>query len=173
MNLYLAIQLEAMRAVQKQDSEFSMRSIRRWYSREFHTPLAEVDCVPDEDLLQAYFEDKYDSMEVADRETEIARLLETEEERIEKARQKDEEDAEAFEFAKFSEEQQEKEKLKRIQAKAPEASLLKQAPVSDAKFKDVGNSSELEEDVKISFLGSDDFEAEIQRLSQPQLFKKG
>jgi hypothetical protein len=176
MNLYLAIQLEAMRAVRKQDSEYSMRSIRRWYSREFHTPLVDVADIPDEDVLQAFFEDKYDSMEEADREVEVARLLETEEERLLKAREKDEEDAEAFEFDKFSE-----EKLKKLEAKAPEASLLTTGPTKDDKFKAigkavgkaVGNSSELEEDVKISFLGPDDFEAEIQRLSLVQPSKKG
>jgi septal ring factor EnvC (AmiA/AmiB activator) len=50
-------------AVNKQQSnDYQLRSIFRWYSKTFHTPLHLVYNLPELDVLQAYYEDAYEHL---------------------------------------------------------------------------------------------------------------
>jgi len=62
------LQLKAMLAVTEPDVEAQMRRIRRFYSKTFHTPLADVDVLDEEFVLQAYFEEIIEDMSPETRE---------------------------------------------------------------------------------------------------------
>lgn len=82
LDLLKAIRLLAWDSVKNRPSEYLMRHIFRWYSERFHTPLHEVDDLPLEDVLQHYFEVRYEELpdELSDDEEE--HLRETREERL-------------------------------------------------------------------------------------------
>lgn len=62
-----------------------LRSVFRWYSREFHTPLHVVPELPMEDILLHYYECLYDQYEDIEIDAEKVRLTETAEERQQRA----------------------------------------------------------------------------------------
>lgn len=74
-----AIRLVAMQAVAECSPEYQLRSVMRWWSREFHTPLAEVYEIPLENILLDYYECKYEEMDDSQRHYEIGELLKTKE----------------------------------------------------------------------------------------------
>jgi hypothetical protein len=88
VDLYHALQCQAMLSVLKPDRESWLRHVLRWYSKAFHTPLHEVSALPVEDVLTAFYEDSFEAMEDAEREDHLQKLLETEEQRA--AREKKE-----------------------------------------------------------------------------------
>jgi hypothetical protein len=108
MDLIKAIQLRALSNVilDDDDAEYRLRFVFRWYSKAFATPLHQVPDLPLTDVLTAYFEERYESMTDEERETERARLVETNEER--KAREAAEaaEASEADAFAREVEAQE-------------------------------------------------------------------
>lgn len=57
------------------DLEYQIRLITRWYSRTFYTPLTEVFKIPVEEILQAFYESRYEEMEPDDLESERQRLM--------------------------------------------------------------------------------------------------
>lgn len=89
LDLLRAIQLLAYDAVTSKPSDYLLRHIFRWYSRTLHVDIREVDSVPLEDVLQAYFECRYEEMDDHEREEVEARLREFQAERLEReAREK-------------------------------------------------------------------------------------
>lgn len=176
MNYYLAQRLQAMKAVLAPDEEAWLRHIFRWYSRTFHTPLHQVEELPIEDVLQAFYEDRYEDMEEEERKKEIAELLETPAERQERLRAKDEERYEAYEFSRFSEE----EERKKVEAKrladlkpegakamlqhreAPETTLPRSPPPTPMK-----ELKELPPDIEMKFVTDEEFEASLEGQSLP------
>ncbi len=94
MDEFAAIRAIALRNVLKADSEdFLIRKVFRSYSKTFHTPLYLVESLPLQDVLLAFFEDLFESMEKADLENERLDIIETDEEL--RARQKAEDADEA------------------------------------------------------------------------------
>lgn len=89
-----AIQKAAMAEVVKPTYDGWFRSICRWYSRTFYTPLHIVESeLPKEMILQHYFEYNYGEMEEEERQKQIVKLLETPEEaRIREEREEEEEE---------------------------------------------------------------------------------
>jgi hypothetical protein len=161
MDLYHAIRLSAFKAVKDTPPDYTSRYLRRWYSKTFATPLAEVDDILEEDILQHYFEEKFEEMSEEELEVELEALLETDEEKAIKAKEKDIADAESFDFARFTEEQEAKaksQKLSEVKSAKPE-SLLKGAPEATSAIPQIPtvtqNMSLFEEDVHVSFLGED------------------
>lgn len=75
------IRLSALRAVWKPDTDAIIRRICRWYSKEYHTPLADVPDLPLDDILQAWFESNYENLEPEERHNMAISLLETPDER--------------------------------------------------------------------------------------------
>lgn len=98
-----AVRTKALIAVTKPDVAASMRRIFRWYSREFSTPLHTVDTLPLEDILQAYYEDRYESMEEPLLEQEMAEMSLTPAERakVEAAQTEADEEFEAMVLAQI------------------------------------------------------------------------
>jgi hypothetical protein len=100
VNNIKAIKTLAMAAVVSENDDYNLRYVQRWYSKEYSTPLADVEDIPVPDLLQTYFEVRYEDMAATDRKQEIERLLETEEEHRLRCREEDAEEASLAEFAK-------------------------------------------------------------------------
>ena len=80
MNLYKAIEVNAMKAVVAPDEEAKIRQIMRWYSKTFHTPLLSVYDLPLDYLLTHYYEETYSEMEEEIRAEKHQQLAMTEEE---------------------------------------------------------------------------------------------
>ena len=93
------IQLGAMGAVVRRDYDSLIRHVSRWYSREFSTPLSEVEDIPLDDLFQAWYEDKYEEMSEEDRLREIERLTLSDTEYYRQQMDASMQDAEAFEMS--------------------------------------------------------------------------
>jgi len=68
VNTFLAHRLSALNAVlhPETDPEYELRRIFRWYSKEFNVPLPQVYDLPLDDVLQNYYEAKYEQMEGAE-----------------------------------------------------------------------------------------------------------
>lgn len=80
-----------------QSSEFDLRSIARWYSKTFATPLHLVYTLPTYDVLQAYFEETYEELSKSEEgEIELKKIAEelskSEAEREIAKKEKDKED---------------------------------------------------------------------------------
>lgn len=54
-----AIQLIAAEAVDSDTYDAWYKSICRWYSREFSTPLPQVEEMPEEEIFRVYYEDAF------------------------------------------------------------------------------------------------------------------
>lgn len=85
LDAILATRIEALwnvtRPTDKQPSEYIYREMARWYSREFNYKLHEVDDVPIETIALHYYESHYGNMTPEERDEEIRKLTQTEEER--------------------------------------------------------------------------------------------
>ena len=73
MDLVEATQAQAALAVESQSNDYLLRRIFRWYSVTFHTPLAEIDELPIDYVLQQFFEYTYENME----KTKFDRIIKT------------------------------------------------------------------------------------------------
>jgi hypothetical protein len=103
------LRLIAMADVVLEPMSYSLRQIFRWYSKEFFTPLQQVDDIPLEEVLQTYFECQYEEMEEGPRNQEIQRLLISPEKLAQMQKEEDAEDAETWEFAREAVAEEEKE----------------------------------------------------------------
>jgi len=168
MNHYDALKLLALRAVMKPDGEASYRSICRWYSTTFHTPLHLVDEIPEDEVLTAYFESTCENMEDPERQDLLSKLLETDEDRRRKALAKDLEEVESFEFAR---QMAQEEKQKRAKAKIADVKVEKRVSMLSAADRRPASLPQdsakpafekLEPDVNIKFVGAEDFEKELE-----------
>lgn len=81
MDLYHALQCQAMQAVLKPDRDAWLRHVQRWYSHKFHTPLPSVADLPMEEVILAYYESSFEDMEDEEREEHLQKLMETDAER--------------------------------------------------------------------------------------------
>ena len=81
MDTYSAIRILALKAVMRPDAEYFVRKTIRWYSKTFSTPIADVEQIPFDTVLQAYFEERYGEMSRDELDAERRELLVTEEER--------------------------------------------------------------------------------------------
>lgn len=127
MNLFHAISVIALRGVLTDDAEYRLRKIFRWYSRTFATPLHEVEDLPVEDVLLAYFETSFEDMKAEEIKEQIRLLTETNEERI--AREKAEEEQTTREmtdeeFLRQAEAQAREKKLRKEKKAKEDAQLL-------------------------------------------------
>ena len=59
---FKAAQILALRSVEDPTFEDTFRRIQRWYSNQFHIPLDRIDTVPDEEIVRAWFEDRFTIM---------------------------------------------------------------------------------------------------------------
>jgi hypothetical protein len=98
LDLLKAIRICAVGAVKEKDSDYVMRYIFRWYSREFHTPLHVIDELPLEEVLTHFFECRFENMDDEEIEEAVAKLIET---RAERTLREAKEKAEAEEDDEF------------------------------------------------------------------------
>lgn len=98
-----AIQILALKEVisKEPSADFGFRSVARWYSKTFATPLDRVYSLPTLDVLQAYYEDRYEELSNSEAgHMEVRQLLEElskSDEELEAARrEQDKEDAVLF-----------------------------------------------------------------------------
>ena len=169
MDLYEALRLRAIRAVQKPDEGAYLRYIHRWYSRTFHTPLHVVEELDPVDVLTAFYEQTYEDMEEADREREIGELLETPVERRERLIAKDIERAEAFEFAEYTAKEQlrqDQRKVADLKANESKRFLRQQVPETTMAKSTmpiaVKDLKEIPPDIEMRFVAESDFEAALE-----------
>ena len=102
-----SIQILALKEVisKEQSPEFGLRSIARWYSKTFATPLHLVYTLPTFDILQAHYEDTYDELSKTEEgELELKRIageLSKSEEELELAKkEKDKDEVYAYKVEK-------------------------------------------------------------------------
>lgn len=88
-----------------------IRRIARWYSREFNTPLPEVEKVPLHDLLVAYWEDHYENL-TEDQQLEEAAKLAKDDSDVKKMEDLDA--AISDEFLKSAESENERAELEQV-----------------------------------------------------------
>lgn len=58
-DLFKAAQIRALRAVENPTFEDTFKRIQRWYSTTYHVDITKIDTVPDEEILQAWFEERF------------------------------------------------------------------------------------------------------------------
>lgn len=103
-----AVQVAALQAVLRNkqskpnsvDSEYSLRRVFRWYSKTFFTPLHEVEDLPLSDVLQSYWEERFEDMEDAELDDEKVRLLEDAEALRLRQIEEDADDADLWQMAR-------------------------------------------------------------------------
>jgi primosomal protein N' len=72
-----AIRIQALLDVMEGGFGYHWRRICRWYSATFHTPLAEVDALPVEHILQHFFEQSFEQDSKAERRKLAMTITET------------------------------------------------------------------------------------------------
>lgn len=120
MDLFTAIQVQAIRDVLafrrdtkvREDSQYPLRRIFRWYSKTFHTPLHEVGDLPMEDVMRAYWEEHFEEMDEERLETARVDAMKSDEEREAELAAQDLAEAESLEIA---------EEIRQLQALADSA----------------------------------------------------
>ena len=168
MNHYDALKLLALRAVMKPDGDAHFRSICRWYSVTFHTPLHMVEELPEDDVLTAYYEKTYEDLEDAEKDELLRALLESDEEKKQKLLEKDREAAESFEFARrlAAEERQRAAKTKVAEVQVErKPSMFSAADRRESRLPQetpAQTFEKLEPDVSIKFVDAGEFEKELE-----------
>lgn len=82
LDLLKAIKLCAFDAVKNKDTDYILRYIFRWYSREFGERLSDVEGLPVEDVLTHFFECRYEGMDDEQLDDEMKLLSETRADRL-------------------------------------------------------------------------------------------
>lgn len=85
LSFWQSVKLLAAEAVLLPDSEAFYRSVCRWYSQSFSTPLTEVFDLPMGWVLQNYYEHKWGEIDREELAAIIEELLETPEQKLAKA----------------------------------------------------------------------------------------
>jgi hypothetical protein len=116
LNVFKALRIIALRDVLDEPPEYHIRYVFRWFSRNFHVPLPQVAEIPLDEVLQAFYESRYEDMSDEEREAERLILIETEAGREKRMREADADKLNEFEFKKMANEiaaeQAKKEKAK-------------------------------------------------------------
>ena len=128
MDYLEAIRTQALLGVMRPDEEAWLRSIFRYYSEKWATPLHLVQKLPLEDVLLNYFESYYESLEDVQIQELLHTLTDSPEERLEKENQIKEAESQDDAFLQAAEEDAKKELLK-IKTPAP-----KPVPTQDTKL---------------------------------------
>lgn len=135
MEYFDAIRALALRSVVTEDREYRLRTIFRWYSKTFFTPLHTVDELPLEEVLRHYYESKYEGLENEELQAEINEFLETPEEKVARLRREDEEKADNESFMKHVAKNAEKKKLENLVA--PLTPILSSGMMKEAEIRDI------------------------------------
>jgi hypothetical protein len=127
MDIFEAVKINALQSVVNPDSDYQLRSMFRWYSKTFHTPLHVVPDLPLIDVLTAYFESSFENMKDDELAEEKLKSSMTPEEWAERLKQEEMEDLaflEAFQSKKKVEDVRLKEGKKELISKQEEGFAL-------------------------------------------------
>ncbi len=114
-----AVQQIAMAGHLKPDVPAVYRKICRYYSKEFNTPLHEVEQLPIYDVLLHFYEDRYENMEAQERDDIKKQLARTKPERDALEAEKEDETQSDEEWIRQLEEQE----AAKAKAKEPEEKM--------------------------------------------------
>jgi hypothetical protein len=165
------IRIRALTAVVDPDHDAIMRRIFRWYSEKFHTPLHVVeDDLPLDHVLLHYFEHEFEGLDEAERHNLAIELLETPEERAERAAMVA---ADEDEFLKKASAANEKIKAKIAKAGSALRSLIEQknkatAPKPLPVNRAPSTPTPDPEEVTITYKSTEDFEADLEPKLPPR-----
>ena len=155
--VYESIQLEAIEGFLLKSFEFFERKVRRWYSKNFSTPLKDTHHIPWEEILLNYYEDAIDSrdyneileMAMSDYIPEFAKIKEIEDAEFD--RELEEEQKQTIK-KKAQKDQGFKEKLEKIGEKVDgiydKVSKLKEKTQSLKSIKEIPNKNPTEINLK-------------------------
>ncbi len=160
------LQVLAFREVLAETNEYRLRFLYRWYSKTFATPLHRVSSIPLTDVLEAFWEERYEKMEPEELETERGRLLETDAERLARLIK---EDRDKVELESFVEEVKATaavtQKIPDLKVPAP---VKTQRPIPEPSLPEASQlkkaSDSLPENISIKFTPTDFFDELINRL---------
>jgi hypothetical protein len=177
VDIYTAIRIRAFRAVQAPDKDYLIRKVLRWFSKTFHTPIERVEELPLDDVMQAYYEDKYENMSPDELDAERQELITTDEQRYERILAEEANDAEMFEMARMIAAEEAAKKTSKVTDTKPDAKgvitpvrhpvpgLLKQVrKAAEAELPDGPPPETLPSGIKMSFIEDSDLEAEIAKF---------
>lgn len=172
MSFYKNVKLIALHSVLHPDHDARLRSIFRWYSKEFHVPLPEVEELPLIDVLQHYFESIYESLEEEDLQQELQDILATDEETRAKDMAEEEEKVLAAQFEKDSAEAAraaELSKMPKTGSIMPESTPRVNTPRlgrgRDAKITDGANQAKTDNLPEIQFVSEEELLNELEAPS--------
>jgi hypothetical protein len=125
MDIVEAVKINALNSVINPDSEYQLRTMFRWYSKTFFTPLHMVPDLPLVDVLTAYFESNFEGMKEEELAEEKLKNSMTPEEWAERLKQEEIDDLAFLETLKT------KQKLEDIKVKEAKKELI---PAEDEGF---------------------------------------
>lgn len=142
------------------DPEYQLRFIYRWYSERYHTALHEVYDLPLDFILQTFFETRYAEMDDAAREKEKLNLLETEEQKKAKLREKDKDLVQMYLIEKDDEKSRERAKTKKLADIKHEVlkPVFSRVDSQESKFPTQKKGNEIPPNIKMEFASKEAFE---------------
>lgn len=164
MDLVAAIQILALHDVLTESEGFRLRSMHRWYSREFHEPLSFVESsVPLPKILQAFFEERFKDLE-PDKLEEVKKLvLESDEQRAERLMKEDIQAANEEEFHKALERE-----AAALKARGQGSPLSARPPTSpmmpESKLPDTGTLPTDQKEIQMVFITKEELERQVEDL---------
>lgn len=168
MDKLRVIRVLAAASVKARDMDYFIRHARRWFSDKLKTPYREVEAIPDEEVLQHFFEARYETMDEDDFDEEVERLCETEAETA--AREASEENEKSKDDDWYQQVlREEKERLAKKKPAARETSFSdKDGPIATQPAYVMGSSLPTTfndeplrpkaEDIKLEFVDEKEFE---------------
>lgn len=124
------IKIEALYALLKDTADYNLRSMQRWFSREFNTALHVVEDLDIEYVAMHWFECEYERMTPEEREEELRKLTETDVERIDRLRKEESDKGGDDEFLKQTIEEAKKATKNLVDAiRDPNAQPIAPVPV--------------------------------------------
>lgn len=153
------IRIRALAGVMDPDEEYTLRDIFRWYSREFSTPLHEVEGLPLESILINWFEVQYAELEPEEQNALALELIESPDER--KAREEADKKSEDA-FLQKARERNAKKSSQTLMRKLFEKQLAK-AKELELKPK----PEEKQEEVVVKYVSTGDMDAELDKPNGP------
>jgi hypothetical protein len=169
-----AIRLLAFHAVQERSPEYRLRSVMRWFSRTYSTPLAEVENMPTEYILSNYYEVLYAELESEELEKERTLLTESTAEKAERLRREAQDEASTEALLKQIEAEQKQDALKDKDLRAlgdAKAQEMRQALDRTLPEPSLGNKQVLLPNISYKFVPNEEMEKLIAETDAANLNK--
>ena len=173
MSVIDALQVLAFRDVLLKSPEYRVRSIQRWFSTTFNTPLLTVqNDIPLTVILQHYFETQFENAEPEELEETRKLLLETDGQRHARLMAEDAEAAGNEEIHRLLEEEAQKLSTKKNPG-APIVPSVVHPPgiIPESRLPDTF-SKEIPPDIEMKFVSPEELERSLESFGQVPVPKK-